>query len=78
VAGPSEIITDGYNGFLVPLFDYSQFEEKLANLMDDEDLREKLGLNARESIKKFSSEKICESYYEFIIQPNPGKSKFPD
>ena len=64
VAGPSEMITDGYNGYLIPLFDYKQFELKLAKLMKDENLREVLGSNARESIKKFSSEKICESFYQ--------------
>lgn len=69
VAGPSEMITDGYNGFLVPLFNFGQFEERLTRLMNDESLREKLGCNARESIRKFSSEKICKAFYEFILQP---------
>jgi GalNAc-alpha-(1->4)-GalNAc-alpha-(1->3)-diNAcBac-PP-undecaprenol alpha-1,4-N-acetyl-D-galactosaminyltransferase len=68
IAGPSEMIIDGKNGFLVPLFDNSQFEEKLAKLMDDEGLRETLGYNARESIKKFSSEKVCETFYKFILR----------
>jgi GalNAc-alpha-(1->4)-GalNAc-alpha-(1->3)-diNAcBac-PP-undecaprenol alpha-1,4-N-acetyl-D-galactosaminyltransferase len=67
VAGPSEMITDGYDGFLIPVFDYIQFESKLARLIADEDLREVIGSNARESVKKFSSEKICEAFYNFII-----------
>jgi glycosyltransferase involved in cell wall biosynthesis len=67
VAGPSEMITDGYNGYLIPLFDYKQFESKLAKLMADENLRNVLGSNAREKIIRFSSEKICETYYNFII-----------
>lgn len=75
VAGPSEMIIDGYNGFLVPLYDYRQFEEKLARLMKDENLREKLGINAEKSIQRFSREKICEAFYEFIMQLNPGKGK---
>lgn len=66
VAGPSEIITDGYDGYLVPLHDYNQFELRLSQLMNDENLRQKLGNNGRESIKKFSSDKICESFYRFI------------
>lgn len=66
VAGPSEMISDGYDGYLIPLYDYKQFELRLSQLMDDENLREKLGLNARESIKKFSTEKVCESFYKFI------------
>lgn len=67
VAGPSEMITDGHDGYLVPLYDYLQFESKLAQLMMNENLREKLGSNARESIKKFSREQICEAFYSFII-----------
>jgi GalNAc-alpha-(1->4)-GalNAc-alpha-(1->3)-diNAcBac-PP-undecaprenol alpha-1,4-N-acetyl-D-galactosaminyltransferase len=66
VAGPSEMISDGYDGYLIPVHDYKQFELRLSQLMANENLREKLGLNARESIKKFSHEKVCESFYEFI------------
>jgi glycosyltransferase involved in cell wall biosynthesis len=66
VAGPSEMITDGHNGYLIPLFDYIMFESKLAKLMMDDNLREELGSNARESIKRFFSERICESFYRFI------------
>jgi GalNAc-alpha-(1->4)-GalNAc-alpha-(1->3)-diNAcBac-PP-undecaprenol alpha-1,4-N-acetyl-D-galactosaminyltransferase len=67
VAGPSEMIVDGYNGYLIPLFNKTRFESKLALLMKDDELREKLGANARESIKRFSQEKICKDYYDFII-----------
>jgi len=70
VAGPSEMIIDGYNGYLIPLFDNIQFESKLAKLMEDENLRKELGKNARVSIAKFSHDKICETYFSFIT----GKS----
>lgn len=66
IAGPAEIINDGYDGYLVPLFDKLQFEQKLKKLVDDESLREKMGSNARVSISRFSSEKICEQFYNFI------------
>jgi GalNAc-alpha-(1->4)-GalNAc-alpha-(1->3)-diNAcBac-PP-undecaprenol alpha-1,4-N-acetyl-D-galactosaminyltransferase len=68
VAGPSEMIIDGHNGFLIPLFDYTLFQSKLAQLMADENFRKKLGSNARESIKKFSRENICEAFYKFIVK----------
>jgi GalNAc-alpha-(1->4)-GalNAc-alpha-(1->3)-diNAcBac-PP-undecaprenol alpha-1,4-N-acetyl-D-galactosaminyltransferase len=67
MAGPSEMISNGYNGFLIPLFDNQMFESKLSLLMQDKSLREKLGSNAKESIKKFSHEKICEDFYNFIV-----------
>ena len=67
-AGPSEMIADGSNGFLIPLFDLAAFESKLSLLMADKELREKLGSNARESIRRFSREHICESFYKFILE----------
>jgi GalNAc-alpha-(1->4)-GalNAc-alpha-(1->3)-diNAcBac-PP-undecaprenol alpha-1,4-N-acetyl-D-galactosaminyltransferase len=67
VAGPSDMIDDGLNGFLVPLFDNNHFETKLAILMADETLREQFGSNGKESIKRFSREKICEAFYRFIL-----------
>ncbi len=66
VAGPSEMIKDGENGFLVPLFDSDTFVSRLKLLMEDEELRVKFGNNARQSIKRFARDKICEEYYEFI------------
>jgi GalNAc-alpha-(1->4)-GalNAc-alpha-(1->3)-diNAcBac-PP-undecaprenol alpha-1,4-N-acetyl-D-galactosaminyltransferase len=66
IAGPSEMIIDGYNGYLIPLFNKEQFQLKLLNLMINEDLRNKMGSNARESIKRFSSEEISEAYFSFI------------
>jgi GalNAc-alpha-(1->4)-GalNAc-alpha-(1->3)-diNAcBac-PP-undecaprenol alpha-1,4-N-acetyl-D-galactosaminyltransferase len=68
VAGPSELITDGRNGYLIPLFDYELFQSRMAELMNNEKLRQELGFNARVSIEKFSSEKICEAFFKFIVQ----------
>lgn len=67
IAGPSDMITNEVNGFLVPLFNYEEFESKLAHLMEDEDLRLKIGTNARNSIKQFSVDRICQAYYDFIF-----------
>lgn len=66
VAGPSDLIRDGYNGFLAPLFDTDTFESRLRQLMENEELRNELGSNARKSIKKFASDEINERIYKFI------------
>lgn len=67
IAGPSDLIQDGYNGFLVPLFDRETFESKLDLLIREEELRKELGSNARISVKKFSSDDINEKIYKFIL-----------
>ena len=68
VAGPSEMIRDNHNGFLIPAHDYKMFQDKLEILMNDEPLREKFGKNASVDIKKFSIESIGEKFLEFILK----------
>lgn len=47
-AGPSDLINDGENGFLVPLNDESMFVEKLSVLIQNEKLRKQFGEKAKE------------------------------
>lgn len=67
VAGPAEMIMDGNNGFLVPLFDYEIFQQQLSRLMSDEALRKKMGVNAKTSIQHFNVKNIGEQFYNFIL-----------
>jgi len=67
VAGPSEIITDGENGFLIPLFDDELFQKRLQQLIDDEELRQKMAAKAPASVEKFSIGKIGQQYLDFIL-----------
>jgi GalNAc-alpha-(1->4)-GalNAc-alpha-(1->3)-diNAcBac-PP-undecaprenol alpha-1,4-N-acetyl-D-galactosaminyltransferase len=70
VAGPSDMIADGRNGYLIPLFDDLMFEEKLRYLMENEEERQRMGVYARESIRKFSVEIIGEEFYRFLLNEN--------
>ncbi|MCU4166234.1 glycosyltransferase family 4 protein [Carboxylicivirga caseinilyticus] len=65
-AGPSDMIEDGDNGYLIPLFDDELFAAKLEQLMNSHILREQMGQKGREKIKAFSKEYICEQFYQFI------------
>lgn len=67
VAGPSEMIADGVNGYLIPLYDDLLFEQKLRYLMGNESHRIQMGDAAKASIKKFSVENIASQYYDFIV-----------
>ncbi len=67
MAGPSDLIKDSNNGFLIPLFNDEEFKEKMKLLMEDEHLREKMGETSKELIKKYSSDAIGEKYYSFIL-----------
>jgi len=66
IAGPSDLINDGENGFLVPLFDYDTFSQRLTTLINDQSLRTKLGNRAKETIQLFSDGGISEKYFNTI------------
>jgi glycosyltransferase involved in cell wall biosynthesis len=65
-AGPSELIDDGVNGFLIPVGDHQLYKEKLQLLIDDSDLRLEFGQKAREKMKELSVEKIAKQYLDFL------------
>jgi len=67
IAGPSEMIIDNQNGFLVPLFDYKTFQEKLEILMNDEELRTSFGKQAKEDIRQFSIDKIGMQFLHLLL-----------
>ena len=67
VAGPSEMISDNQNGYLIPLSDYALFQEKLKNLMINEGLRNSFGKKSMEDIKQFSINNIGEKYLQLLL-----------
>ena len=67
-AGPSEMIEDGENGFLIPVFDDALFTEKLKFLMENAEITDAMAITARNSMEKFSLEIIGKQYYEFMVK----------
>lgn len=51
--GPREIITDGYDGVLVPKEDVAELAKAMERVMSDEKYRMELGANAYETSKKY-------------------------
>ena len=56
--GPRSIITDEKNGFLIPPFDINAFAEKVILLMRNEELRKRMGANARQSVSQYDIDKV--------------------
>lgn len=56
--GPRSIISDGKDGFLIPPFDVDGYAEKLVSLMQNQSLRQEMGMNARKSAEKYEMDKI--------------------
>ena len=64
--GPGAVVHDGEDGVLVPEGERQQYEDKLCELMDKPELREKMSANATAAIREFSEEKVAEKWYEVI------------
>ncbi|WP_108424727.1 glycosyltransferase family 4 protein [Flagellimonas amoyensis] len=70
--GPSELIHDGDNGFLTPVGDMEQFGNKLQELMDNPELRDKFSKKAMDTTSKFEVQYVTvkwEKVIESVLLP---------
>ncbi len=58
-AGVREIVTDGQDGIVVQPRNVPAFAAALRTLMDDDDLRHRLGAAARHSVRRFTPDAIA-------------------
>lgn len=68
--GPSEIISDGIDGFLIDSYDVEAFANRLCLLMENKALRKEMGQNAIISAQRFAKDKIIPqwiSLFESLI-----------
>lgn len=67
IAGPSDLINDSQNGFLIPIGNDDLFGAKLQYLIDNQVIREEFGKNAKKNMAQFELDYICKQYEDFII-----------
>lgn len=65
-SGPRDIITDGEDGFLVPLYDEATFAERLSILLRDEELRTRMGKAAEVASHRYDLEVIMPQWLELF------------
>lgn len=64
--GPSDIIKDGEDGFLIKNGDEKDFAQKLQELMIDENLRKEMGEKAKTNVKRFLPENVVKKWDELF------------
>lgn len=64
--GPSDIITDGVDGSLVKLYDRVVLKETIINYIENIEMVEKMGVNAKEKAKTFSPDNIIPQWVSFF------------
>lgn len=60
VGGIPEVVKDGKNGILVPPRNSKSLSDAIIYLLENEDIREKMGKNGMKEVKKYSWDKIAE------------------
>lgn len=64
--GPAELITDGYNGLLVPVGDVKATAEALTRMIDDPSFAVECGRNARKILEYQNIDVICSRFRDFF------------
>lgn len=64
--GPSELISDGENGFLIPVDDQVGLEKKLTLLLNDVDLQKRFSKEARRRTEQFETDKIVAQWVDLL------------
>jgi glycosyltransferase involved in cell wall biosynthesis len=70
IGGVPDVVKDGENGLLVPPKDSEALADAIIYLLENEDVRDKMGKNGRKRVKGYSWEKIVEmteKVYEGLI-----------
>ena len=62
MTGPSDIIADDVNGYLIPAHDMERMAEQLAGLMDDTGLRRRFSEQSQNGMERFDRENILNAW----------------
>ncbi len=66
--GPRHIVTDNSDGFVTPYKDVNGFAEKLSELMSDESLRIKMGINGQLNVQRFNIQNIGQQWIDLFCR----------
>jgi glycosyltransferase involved in cell wall biosynthesis len=64
--GPSEIIKNGYNGYLVKELDFEGMANRICYLIENESIRKEMGHNSKTSSHKFSLDTIMDKWIKLF------------
>ena len=80
VGGLAFLVQDGQTGFTVPVDDPQALADRLAELLNDHELRQRMGVQAAEFAHQYSWEKIAGrivSVYDQVIDEKNGNIQDP-
>ncbi len=66
IAGPSEIISNEVDGYLIPCYNEKMMSEKICALIENDGLRKKFSENTKIGIEKFSKSEVMRKWNDII------------
>lgn len=72
--GPSEIVLDGENGYLIDNFEIDEMSEKICKLIENEELRISFSKKSMNDTEKFSKGKILKQWIHLIEEMTGGEN----
>ncbi len=66
VSGPSEIIRDSVDGYLIPCYNKKIMSEKICELIENPELRENFSLHCKDNIEMFGKSNVMKKWTELI------------
>ena len=73
--GPRDIITEGENGLVVKDGDIDGLAEAIVKLMKDDELRKRMGENAKRVVERYSEEKVMNKWVNLYEETIAYKSR---
>lgn len=71
--GANEIIQSGYNGYLIKNRNMEAYEQKIRDLIGDEETRKRIGHNAKKSVAKYKSNVVVKDWLELLEKSKTRK-----
>ena len=66
--GPGDIVTNGEDGYIVEIGDKESMSFYLDKLIENNELRKRMGAAASENIKRFSQDKVMDLWDDLFNQ----------
>lgn len=66
VAGATDLVLDGENGFLIDVKDSKTLADRMSRMADNLYLREQMGRNASEVYEQVRQDKICKQWIDYL------------
>lgn len=65
-SGPSDVIEDGVNGFLIKNFDKNEIQTRIEELIKNEELKNKMGKNIKKKVEKFYKSEVLRKWNRIL------------